>query len=47
MLKLYPYKINELGGKIKILEKEEKDKNLSNENRVIKSILNDQENIIN
>ena len=47
MLKLYPYKINEISDKIKSLEKEARDKNLLNENSVVKSILNDQENIIN
>jgi hypothetical protein len=47
LLKLYPYKINEISDKIKILEKEARDKNLLNENSVVKSLLNDQENIIN
>ena len=47
LLKLYPYKINEISDKIKSLEKEARDKNLLNENSVVKSILNDQENIIN
>ena len=41
LLKLYPYKINEISDKIKILEKEARDKNLLNENSVVKSLLND------
>ena len=47
LLKLYPNKIEEISDKIKILEKEARDKNLFNENSVVKNILNDQENIIN
>ena len=47
LLKLYPNKMNEISDKIKVLEKEARDKNLLTENSVVKSILNDQENIIN
>lgn len=47
LFKLYPNKIDEIMDKIKILEKEARDKNLYNDNSVIKSLLNDQENIMN
>ncbi len=47
LFKLYPNKIDEITDKIKILEKEARDKNLYTDNSVIKSLLNDQENIMN
>ena len=47
LLKLYPNKMDEISDKIKSLEKEARDKNLFTDNSVVKSILNDQENIIN
>ena len=47
LLKLYPNKIDEISDKIKSLEKEARDKNLFTDNSVVKSILNDQEKIIN
>lgn len=47
LFKLYPNKIDEISNKIKILEKEAKDKNLYTDNSLVKTLLNDQENIIN
>ena len=47
LLKLYPNKIDEISDRIKSLEKEARDKNIYTDNSVVKSLLNDQENIIN
>ena len=47
LFKLYPKKIEDINNKIKELEKEMKDKNLHNDNCVIKNILNEQEKILN
>ena len=47
LFKLYPNKIDEISNKIKSLEKEAKDKNLYTDNSLVKTLLNDQENIIN
>ena len=47
LFKLYPNKMDEIIEKIKSLEKEARDKNLYNDNSMVKTILNDQENIIN
>ena len=47
LFKLYPNKIDEISNKIKSLEKEAKDKNLFTDNSLVKTLLNDQENIIN
>ena len=47
MFKLYPKKMEEINDKINVLEKEMKDKNLNNDNCPIKSILNEQEIILN
>ena len=47
LFKLYPNKMDEINNTIKTIEKEARDKNLYTDNSVVKSILNDQENIIN
>ena len=47
LFKLYPKKMDEMKDKIKIMEKELRDKNLHNDNCAIKIILNEQENILN
>lgn len=47
LFKLYPNKMDEISDKIKSLEKEARDKNLYNDNSIVKCLLNDQENIIN
>ena len=47
LFKLYPKKIEDINNKIKELEKEMKDKNLHNDNCVIKNILTEQEKILN
>lgn len=47
LFKIYPNKIDEINDKIKSLEKEARDRNLYNDNSIIKTILSDQENIIN
>ena len=47
LFKLYPKKIEDINNKIKELEKEMKDKNLHNDNCVIKTILTEQEKILN
>ena len=47
LFKLYPKKMEEINDKIKVLEKEMKDKNLNNDNCPIKNILNEQEIILN
>ena len=47
LFKLYPKKLEEMNDKIKIIQKEIKDKNLNNDNCVINKLVNDQENIIN
>ena len=46
LFKLYPKKMDEILDKIKIMEKEMKDKNINNDNCVMKNILTDQENKI-
>jgi len=47
MFKLYPKKLEKMNEKIKIIEKEMKDKNINNDNCVMNKLINDQENIIN
>ena len=47
LFKLYPNKMDEINNTIKTIEKDARDKNLYTDNSVVKSILNDQENIIN
>ena len=47
LFKLYPKKMDEINNKIKVMEKEMKDKNLNNDNCAIKKILNEQEIILN
>lgn len=47
LFKLYPKKLEEMNEKIKIIEKEMKDKNLNNDNCVMNKLVNEQENIIN
>ena len=47
LFKLYPNKMDEINNTIKTIEKEARDKNLYTDNSLVKSILNDQENIIN
>jgi len=47
LFKLYPNKMDEINDTIKTIEKDARDKNLYTDNSVVKSILNDQENIIN
>ena len=47
MFKLYPKKLEKINEKIKIIEKEMKDKNINNDNCVMNKLINDQENIIN
>jgi len=47
LFKLYPKKMDEMKDKIKIMEKELRDKNLHNDNCAIKIILNEQENNLN
>ena len=47
LFKLYPNRMEEIIEKIKSLEKEARDKNLYTDNSMVKTILNDQENIIN
>ena len=46
MFKLYPKKLEKMNEKIKIIEKEMKDKNINNDNCVMNKLINDQENII-
>ena len=46
MFKLYPKKLEKKNEKIKIIEKEMKDKNINNDNCVMNKLINDQENII-
>ena len=46
LFKLYPNKMDEINNTIKTIEKDARDKNLYTDNSVVKSILNDQENII-
>ena len=47
MFKLYPKKLEKMNEKIKIIEKEMKDKNINNDNCVMNKLINEQENIIN
>ena len=47
MFKLYPKKLEKMNEKIKIIEKEMKDKNINNDNCVMNKLINAQENIIN
>ena len=47
LFKLYPKKLEKMNEKIKIIEKEMKDKNINNDNCVMNKLINDQENIIN
>ena len=47
MFKLYPKKLEKMNEKIKIIEKEMKDKNINNDNCVMNKLIDDQENIIN
>ena len=47
MFKVYPKKLEKMNEKIKIIEKEMKDKNINNDNCVMNKLINDQENIIN
>ena len=47
MFKLYPKKLEKMNEKIKIIEKEMKDKNINNDNCVMNKLINVQENIIN
>ena len=47
MFKLYPKKLEKMNEKIKIIEKEMKDKNINNDNCVMNKLINDQNNIIN
>ena len=47
LFKLYPNKIDEIIDKIKSLEKEARDQGIYNDNSIITSLLNDQENIMN
>jgi hypothetical protein len=47
LFKLYPNKVDEIIDKIKSLEKEARDQGLYNDNSVVTSLLNDQENIMN
>ena len=47
LFKLYPNKMEEISEKLKELEKEAKDKNIFNEGSIVKSLLTEQQNIIN
>ena len=47
LFKLYPSKMEEISEKLKELEKEAKNKNIFNEGSIVKSLLTDQQNIIN
>ena len=47
LFKLYPNKMEEISEKLKELEKEAKDKNIFNDGSIVKSLLTEQQNIIN
>ena len=47
MFKLYPKKLEKMNEKVKVIERELKDKNINKDNCVMNKLINDQENIIN
>ena len=47
LFKLYPKKLEKMNEKIKVIERELKDKNINKDNCVMNKLINDQDNIIN
>ena len=47
LFKLYPRKLEKMNEKVKVIERELKDKNINKDNCVMNKLINDQDNIIN